>query len=373
MSLNLVFADVNDTIGWQLVGETPLRKSGYGVVPSPAWLDEGLWESKPIPFNEMPHEINPDVGYLVSANQRPVPEGTGQSLGVDWADGLRAARIGNQLSLVDNWDVVTTRRLQSDVFALQWYEVREFILAIHPKDDASGDVLELLAAWDGMMDKDSAAAVAFELLLSEIDRQDVNIRAPRAGSFILGADVVDGLKVPNMLAFRRAGRMSRMLMETPEDRSPGVWENFLSDVLADVSKTLSATAGGNVNRLQWGQARPLFLRHRAGEEWLMGKIFNIGPLSVGGDTNTVAQAAVDPLDTFANPMLIPSLRMVIDVGDFGRSTFIIPGGQSGNPLSHHYQDMLPLWEKGDGAQLAWLPEQVERTTINLLRLIPDDI
>jgi acyl-homoserine lactone acylase PvdQ len=81
---------------------------------------------------------------------------------------------------------------------------------------------------------------------------------------------------------------------------------------------------------------------------------------VGGDSNTVAQAAVDPFEPEADPMFVPSLRAVMDVGRWEESRFAIPGGQSGNPCSPHYEDQLPLWLSGEGIRMPWKPEDVER-------------
>ncbi len=376
MSLNLVFADAAGAIGWQLVGETPVRRSSHGIVPSAAWTGEGEWLEKHVPFGDMPGASDPDTGFLVSANHRPLSETkgreeTGPFLGVDWADGLRAARIEQRLSEYGRWDVTETGRLQTDLLAVQWEEVRDAVLSIRPRDAVSRDALALLADWDGMLDADSAAAAVFELLLAEIDRRDVAARAPKAGHSVLGADI-GGLGQPNLLAFRRAGRMSRLLREGPSDRALDDWANLLSDALQAVVARLSALAGADPDGWRWGRLRLLVLEHPVGRKWPLHKVFNIGPAPFGGDTNTVAQAAVDPLDPLANPMVIPSLRCVMDVGDFDRSTFVLPGGQSGNPFSPHYRDMYPLWLRGEGVPIPWSADEVGRATVNTMLLEPQN-
>jgi penicillin amidase len=113
MPLSLVFADDTGAIGWQLVGETPVRRTGHGIVPAAAWPGDGDWEDAPVPYEDMPGAADPAEGYFVSANNRPIPESTETGapfLGVDWADGLRAARIGQQLLGADRRDVAETAR-----------------------------------------------------------------------------------------------------------------------------------------------------------------------------------------------------------------------------------------------------------------------
>ncbi|MBL7335182.1 penicillin acylase family protein, partial [Escherichia coli] len=88
-------------------------------------------------------------------------------------------------------------------------------------------------------------------------------------------------------------------------------------------------------------------------------LFNLGPVPVGGDTNTVAQAGVQPLDPTANPAAIANHRTVIDLGDLEASRFVIAGGQSGNPTSPHYEDLFDLWRRGQGVPIPWGEAAVE--------------
>jgi penicillin amidase len=62
--------------------------------------------------------------------------------------------------------------------------------------------------------------------------------------------------------------------------------------------------------------------------------------------------------------------MVIDVGRWELSRFVLPGGQSGNPFSRHYADQLGLWQRGDAFPIAWSEHDVRRSTRSTLRLHP---
>jgi acyl-homoserine lactone acylase PvdQ len=69
-----------------------------------------------------------------------------------------------------------------------------------------------------------------------------------------------------------------------------------------------------------------------------GALFTVGPMRVGGDANTLAQASVDPLDSAGNPLFVASTRMTVDVGAWENRRFALTSGQSGNPLSPHFAD-----------------------------------
>ena len=120
----------------------------------------------------------------------------------------------------------------------------------------------------------------------------------------------------------------------------------------------------------WGCLHGLVLEHPVGEKKILAPVFNRGPFPIGGDTNTILQSAVNPLDLDAPSWIIPSLRMVIDVGEWDEARFVLPGGQSGNPLSVHYDDQLPYWLRGEGLRMAWSDDAVDRAVVSTLRLAP---
>jgi penicillin amidase len=102
----------------------------------------------------------------------------------------------------------------------------------------------------------------------------------------------------------------------------------------------------------------------------LSAVFNRGPFPFGGDGNTVSQAGSSLGRIERNPSPIASLRAVIDVGNWDDSRFALPGGQSGNPFSTHYDDLLPLWLKGEGVPIAWSPGAVASATRHTLMLRP---
>ena len=119
-SLNMVYADTSGTIGWQLVGTTPVRKSGWGTLPKPGWEPDSGWKDDPVPHEEMPHESNPPAGIIATANNSPARDGGGPYLGIDWLDGYRAARIFSVLGERDDWDVESAMALHTDVGSVPW-------------------------------------------------------------------------------------------------------------------------------------------------------------------------------------------------------------------------------------------------------------
>jgi penicillin amidase len=66
-SQNMIYADTSGNIGYQAPGQIPVRKLGDGTWPVPGWTDAYEWSGY-IPFDQLPHELNPAEGFIVTAN-----------------------------------------------------------------------------------------------------------------------------------------------------------------------------------------------------------------------------------------------------------------------------------------------------------------
>ncbi len=369
VSLNVMYGDTSGSIGWQMIGDSPQRRKGWGTVPSPGWDPDTGWHEDLVPFDGMPHTVDPGSGYVATANNQPAPSGSGPFLGVDWLEGYRHQRIAQALEARDDWTVDDTLALQLDQRCLPWSEMRDMVLRTPPDSDDARTALQLLRSWDGTADAGSPAATVFEFFAAEMMRRVVTARAPRAAKWALGLGF-SRLVPRSVYGFRRFGQLTRLLRERPDGWFDGGWDSEVSKALDAAVRGLRSRFGDESRRWAWGRVRPLRLTYAVDDVWLVNRVYGRGPFPWGGDANTIGQAAADPADHTSNPLWIASLRMVVEVGDWEGARFVLPGGQSGNPLSPHYDDMLPLWLRGDGVPIAWSPEAVERATRSTLRLAP---
>lgn len=364
-SFGLIYADVDGNIGYSLVGDIPKRSHGDGTIPLPGWLADSFWDQGLVAQADMPHSLNPAGGWVATANNRPAAA-IDPDLGRDFIDGYRIGRIAELLGQRSRWDVAGMLRAQLDRRSGPWAEIRGAIVAALRTDPATTALADRLESWDGIVAADSAEATIFELLWAELDQRAVGAKAPRAARWALGR----GFHVIapfGILGFRRGSRIAALVREKPDGWFERGWD---AEIVAAARHAQSRVAA--LPRPQWGAARPLILRHPLGQRPPLDRVFNLGPIEWGGDGSTVSQAGTDPLDPL-NPvtLAIASLRTVIDVGDWERCRFVLPGGQSGNPLSPHYDDQLPLWIRGDGVPIAWSDAAVAAATRTTLRLSPE--
>jgi penicillin amidase len=368
LPLNIVYADTSGTIGWQLVGNAPVRRRGAGAVPMPAWEEGSGWEPEPLPFPLLPHATNPEAGFLATANN--LPSASGPHLSCDFLDGYRVARISEVLASRRDWDVPASLRLQLDQRSLPWQEMREPVLAAVQGAEDLKPMADLLAGWDGEVAVDSHAAAVFEVFVAEMANRIARSRAPKSFEWALGKGFTTLIPVSSFLV-RRVSHMVRLLREQPPGWFEDGWQEEIRHALRAATHLLVSRLGEDPGRWAWGQARTLTFKHPLGQRKPLNRVFDLGPYPFGGDANTVSPAAVDPAAPFANPdYAIASLRMVIDLGEWELSRFVLPGGQSGNPFSTHYSDQMPLWRKGDALNIPWEETEVRRAARTTLVLLP---
>jgi penicillin G amidase len=368
-SQNMVYADQTGVIGWQMFGQAPKRRKGWGLIPAPGWDADAGWEPDLVPAEQLPHAQDPPQGIIATANNKPVPDGTGPYLGSDWLEGYRVASIVRELSARSDWDVPRTMALQMNQCAGAWDDLREAVLSAPASQPDARQALDLLRDWNGHVSIDSPEATVYELFVSEMTTRIARAKAPRTFAVVLGEAL--GPLVPfNFLCYRRTGHMARLLREQPDGWFARSWPDEIADALAAVIRRLRSEHGDDPSGWAFGRLRTLTLHHPISRKRWLAPFFNLGPFPFGGDADTINQGAVLPLHPLASADNLASLRTVIDVGAWSNSRFSLPGGQSGNPLSPHYDDLLPLWLRGEGVPIAWTEEEVQQARIDTLELSP---
>jgi len=356
LPLNVVSADTAGDIAWQLVGEAPVRKKGHGTIPMPGWDPEFGWEDGTLSVDDLPGAVNPECGFLATANNKPLQRDDGPFISHDFIDGYRVARITDQLAQRYDWTVAAAGRLQMDLTPIPWKEMRAAIVGCGAMAPNATLAVEMLESWDGVASQDSSPASIYELFVVEMAQRVVRSKAPRTTEWALGRGM-SALTPESIVFTRRTGHLSRLMTSKPEGWFTEGWDVEIGDALATVVQRLIDNYGPDTSAWAWGTIRPLAFIHPVGERKPMDKVFNLGPFPWGGDANTVSQAAVSFRDPVENSPFVASMRMVVDVGEWENNRFVLPGGQSGNPMSPHYDDQLDLYRFGGAVSIAWSDEE----------------
>ena len=133
---------------------------------------------------------------------------------------------------------------------------------------------------------------------------------------------------------------------------------------------LEENMGYESSEWAWGKIHQVEFQHSMAIKKPLGKVFNVGPYQIGGDTDTVHQSAFNPSAPYHATSWCPSNRIIMDVGNWDACIGISPPGQCGILGSDHYSDMAGLWLKGEYVPLYWSREKVEETSKKKLVLKP---
>ncbi|MGA1216128.1 MAG: penicillin acylase family protein, partial [Candidatus Nanopelagicales bacterium] len=160
---NLLYADIDGNIGYQMPGVIPIRKGYDGKWPVPGWSSDLAWDGS-IPFEDLPWAYNPPEGWIVTANQAVVGKDYPYFITDDWSYGARSQRIVDLITAqIDEGRAFTI----ADMQALQmdnWSENADFLvprISGMPVQEATKAGMALLPSWDYQQGIDSAPAAYF--------------------------------------------------------------------------------------------------------------------------------------------------------------------------------------------------------------------
>ncbi len=168
-SQNLVYADREGHIGYQAPGRIPIRKPGNdGYLPAEGWRADDDWTRGYVPFEGLPHVLDPDEGYIVTANQQVIGGDYPYFLTDDWDPGFRAQRIRDLLDREGELSVDEMAELQLD----DRHPMAPVLVPHLLEQDLPGgyysDGQRLLAEWDLTQPADSAAAAYYNVVWSNL-------------------------------------------------------------------------------------------------------------------------------------------------------------------------------------------------------------
>jgi len=363
-SQNMIYADVDGNIGYQMPGRIPIRARGDGTMPAPGWSGEYEWEGW-IPFEELPNTLNPPEGYIVTANNPVVDTSYPYFISRDWALGYRAQRIVDLLTEQETFSLTDMARIQMDSYDMSAAEVLPFLLELEPEEPELVEALERLGDWDLQMRRESTPAALYAAfwvhLMDNLLADDLGERPGGYGEKLVVRELV---QQPDSLWWDDVG-------------TPGEVETrdvILQRALADGLSWLGDELGGKMDGWQWGDFHTATFRNqslgKSGISVVEG-LFNRGPVPVDGGTaivNATGWSAREPAAVTA----VPSLRQVIDLGDLANSLAVHTTGQSGHPYHPHYGDMIPAWQENALHPMLWERSAIVADEESRLILTPAD-
>lgn len=364
---NFVYADVEGHIGYYAPGHIPIRARGDGALPAEGWSGDAEWTGR-VPFDELPHTFDPPEHFIVTANHRPVPTAYPRAMSGEFTEPYRAQRILDLLRTRSKLTVDDFAAIQADTLSLHASALVPMLLPrAHPRDADDEQALSLLRRWNFDSRGDSSAAAIFQAWFLELTPT-------------LVGDELGELLTTDYMGLDRSSFISRFVANTlssndsqwcDDVRTPRreTCDDAVSAALHAGVVDLRTRLGRDVSRWRWDAAHRAVFAHSGLDSVGALRPFLSRSAPHGGDWSTVNVGPVvanHPFDQHS----IPGYRQIVDLSPANDSRFLDAVGQSGHPMSKHYDDFIADWQVVRHRRMRMNREDIERGAIGHLRLVP---
>ena len=304
---NMICGDTRGNIAWQASAASPKRPNWHGRLPVPGTGDYE-WDGLRV---DLPRELNPPRGWIATANHDIHPEGYDPPLFFKAGPQRgRADRIGAVLAENRKFTLADLMALQHDAYSNQGAADIALFRGWTSRDSMIEWGRQLLTRWDAHHRRESAAAALYHY----------TARSRLAGARDQAADT----------ARRRA-----------------LAESAISAAL----DSLNRLQGNARAQWRWGRINRSELPHP------LLRAYDIPPVERHGGAGFVAAVGA-------------TFREIADLGH-PDSTYVtnVPG-QSGQPGSPFYRNLVEPYGRAEYFPLAFTRAAVERATAQRLVLLP---
>lgn len=366
---NLLYADIEGNIAYQMPGDIPIRKNGDGTLPVPGWTDEYEWMGF-IPFEELPYTVNPAEGYIVTANNQSPPRDYPYFVTVDWDYGFRANRILNMIQNAPaKIDIAYLQQMHGDSYdanAAVFVPIMKNIDWQFAKPNEAV-AFDTLSDWDYQGRVDSTPAAVFNAFWRAFVKNTFNDDMPGESLYPDGGS--------------RWNEVMRNLAQNPNDpfwddkTTVGVVEtmpDIIKKSFSDAVAELEGMFGRDLSKWNWGDMHTSTFRNGSlGESGIsfIENLFNRGPYPTSGGEAIVNATGWSVIDGYEVNWL-PSMRMIVDLSNLNNSLTVHTTGQSGHAYHPHYDDMSQLWAEIKYYPMWWEQESVINDSEGHLVLVP---
>jgi penicillin G amidase len=362
-SQNFVYADVDGHIGYYAPGHIPVRSGGDGSRPADGWTGDAEWTGW-IPFDRLPHLYDPPEHVIVTANHRPASSAYPYFLGLEWPEPYRAQRIIDLMHERSIFTPADFARMQADTYSLHARSLLPLLLRhAQPSAPEDREAVTLLRGWNLDATRDSAPAAVFEAWFHQL--------APALTGDDLGPLVLDNYQgrfsyVTRFVIDTLSRGDARWCDDRRTDKMETCDETVTTALHAGVAD-LARRMGPDVKSWRWDRIHQASFPHSGLDAVAALRPFLSRAVPNGGDWSTVNVGPV-AADTLYEQHSVPGYREIIDLSPANDSRFLDAVGESGHPLSPHYDDFLHDWQAVRYRKMRMERADIEKAPIGRLTL-----
>ncbi|PQO24162.1 penicillin acylase family protein [Rhodobacteraceae bacterium WD3A24] len=375
-SQNIVLSD-GERIAMQMVGAAPRRDADHetrGRMPSPGWRERNRWQGM-LPYSSNPRFLDPESGILGNTNNKPLDRPFPLHVSYDWGDTHRIRRWTRLMSAREvhtrdsfieaQLDTVSpaARALLPLIAADLWYS-GEPAPAGTP-ERLRQRALDLLAEWNGEMNEHLPEPLIYAAWMRHLQQRLIRDElGPLAGEF---AQVSPAFLERVFRDTDGAAAWCNVVQSAADETCTEIARDALDAALL----WLSERFGGDPESWRWGDLHQAAHDHTVlGQVPMLRYAVNIRQSTSGGDTTLMRGLTRGRGE---NPFLNihgAGYRGVYDFADPDSSVFITSTGQSGHPLSRHYDDLGERWRRGEYIPMSLDPDLARAGAVGVTRLTP---
>ncbi len=341
LAQNVAFANQAGDIAITVQGQFPVRRYEQGRFLQDGSSSANAWLGF-IPAEELPAMKNPSRGFVFSANQ-PSTDSSFPYFYLGNFDAYRGRRIHDRLKNMQAATVDSMIALQTDNYSQKPADALPVLLRLVQKEQLQApqrDLLRKLEQWNYVYDRNSAAPTLFEMWFDS--------------TYFRTWDELDTLRNRKQsVLFPESWRFIEMLDEDPLsvffDHPATAVRESASDIATEAFLAVARRAADLPrDSLLWKHAKGLAIRHIA-------RLDAFSRLDVATDGVRHAPNAIGADHG-------PSWRMIVELKTPVKAWGGYPGGQSGNPGSPYFDNMVDAWAAGDYYELLFLKDPAARPT-----------
>jgi penicillin amidase len=374
---NLMLASADGRIAMQVIGHMPWRSTRHATqarMPSPGWEEDNRWLGVTQYFAN-PSFVDPEGGLLGNTNNKTVDRDFPLHVTFDWGDTQRITRLtrlmqDREVHTRDSFveaQLDTVSAAARNILPLVARELW-FIEEAAPEgtpDRRRQRALELLAEWNGEMNEHLPEPLIYAAWMRALQQRLIRDElGPLANEFWQ----VEPVFIERV--FRDVNGAAEWCDIAPSTADENCTE-IARLALDDAIQELVEEYGSDLESWRWGAAHEAQHDHQVlGDTALLSWIVNIRQPTSGGDF-TLQRGATrgDGPTPYANTHAA-GYRGVYDFADPDSSVFITATGQSGHPLSRHYDDLGELWRRGEYVPMTLDPDLARAGNLGVSILTP---
>ncbi len=375
-AMNVTMAD-QDGVAMVMFGKMPARNegmNGQGRLPSLGWMVQNRWQGY-LPYASNPRFVNPSGGIVGNTNNKTVDRPFPRHVSFNWGDTQRVQRWTRLMQerevhsresfIAAQLDTVSpaARTILPLIAADLWFTGEA--APAGTTERLRQRALEILAEWDGDMNEHLPEPLIYAAWVRALQNRLIQDElGPLADAFTH----VEPLFIERVFRdIDGAARWCDVMQSASTESCTDIARMSLDDALLELSERY----GPNVESWRWGDAHQATHDHPVlGRTPVLNWFVNIRQSTSGGDhtldRGLTAGTGPDPFQNVNGA----GYRGVYDFADPDSSVFIISTGQSGHPLSRHYDDLSVLWRRGEYVPMSLDPELARAAATGITVLEP---